>query len=150
MFGSRSRRQAAAALAATVAERDAFLLQRDIALGERNELRRQLDEMTGERNEFRRQLDAALMTQAQGIRRSTREPEPSPSPQRSLFMASLPKSGTEFVGGAIRDATKLVSPMSIGTMRSAAPIFPATVIGKMSSRRACSYPSGFCWTHSAG
>ena len=112
MFGSRSRRQAAAALAATVAERDAFLLQRDIALGERNELRRQLDEMTGERNEFRRQLDAALMTQAQGIRRSTREPEPSPSPQRSLFMASLPKSGTEFVGGAIRDATKLVSPMS--------------------------------------
>ena len=68
--------------------------------------------MTGERNEFRRQLDAALMTQAQGIRRSTREPEPSPSPQRSLFMASLPKSGTEFVGGAIRDATKLVSPMS--------------------------------------
>jgi hypothetical protein len=112
MFGSRSRRQAAAALTATVAERDAFLLQRDIALGERNELRRQLDEMTGERNEFRRQLDAALMTQAQGIRRSTREPEPSPSPQRSLFMASLPKSGTEFVGGAIRDATKLVSPMS--------------------------------------
>jgi hypothetical protein len=52
------------------------------------------------------------MTQAQGIRRSTREPEPSPSPQGSLFMASLPKSGTEFVGGAIRDATKLVSPMS--------------------------------------
>ena len=82
MFGSRSRRQAAAALAATVAERDAFLLQRDIALGERNELRRQLDEMTGERNEFRRQLDAALMTQAQGIRRSTREPEPSPSSAR--------------------------------------------------------------------
>ena len=78
MFGSRSRRQAAAALAATVAERDAFLLQRDIALGERNELRRQLDEMTGERNEFRRQLDAALMTQAQGIRRSTRERSPLP------------------------------------------------------------------------
>ena len=113
MFGSKSRREAAAAaLAATMAERDAYVLQRDIALGERNELRRQLDEMTGERNEFRRQLDAALMTQAQGIRRSTREPEPSPSPQRSLFMASLPKSGTEFVGGAIRDATKLVSPMS--------------------------------------
>ena len=112
MFGSRSRRQAAAALAATVADRDAFLLERDIALGERNELRRQLDEMTGERNEFRRQLDAALMTQAQSIRRSTREAEPSPSRQRSLFMASLPKSGTEFVGGAIRDATKLVSPMS--------------------------------------
>ncbi len=36
MFGSRSRRQAAAALAATVAERDALLVQRDIALGERN------------------------------------------------------------------------------------------------------------------
>ena len=78
MFGSRSRRQAAAALAATVAERDALLVQRDIALGERNELRRQLDEMTGERNEFRRQLDAALVTHAQSIRRSTREPAPSP------------------------------------------------------------------------
>ena len=86
-----TRRQAAAALAATVAERDALLVQRDIALGERNELRRQLDEMTGERNEFRRQLDAALMTQAQSIRRSTREPAPSPSRQRSLFMASLPR-----------------------------------------------------------
>jgi len=92
MFGSRSRRQAAAALAATVAERDAFLLQRDIALGERNELRRQLDEMTGERNEFRRQLDAAQMTQAQGIRRSTREPEPSPSPQRSLSWRRCPRA----------------------------------------------------------
>ena len=127
MFGSKSRREAAAAaLATAVAERDAFLVQRDIAfgernaflvqrdiaLGERNELRRQLDEMTGERNEFRRQLDAALMKHAQSIRHSMHEPAPSPSRQRSLFMASLPKSGTEFVGGAIRDATKLVSPMS--------------------------------------
>ena len=99
MFGSKSRREAAAAaLAATMAERDAYVLQRDIALGERNE--------------FRRQLDAALMMHAQSITRSTREPQPSPSRPRSIFMASLPKSGTEFVGGAIRGATKLVSPMS--------------------------------------
>ena len=151
MFGSRSRRQAAAALAATVAERDALLVQRDIALGERNELRRQLDEMTGERNEFRRQLDAALVTHAQSIRRSTREPAPSPSRQRSLFMASLPKSGTEFVGGAIRDATKLVSPVSHwDDAFSRAYLSGYCAIGKMSSRRGCSYLSGCCWTHSAG
>jgi hypothetical protein len=43
-----------------VRERDAYLLQRDQALGERNELRRQLDVALGERNEFRRQLDVAL------------------------------------------------------------------------------------------
>ena len=103
MFGS-GLRKARVSLATALAERDTYLTHRDIALGERNELRRQLDEMTGERNEFRRQLDAALMAQAQSIRRSTREPEPSPSRQRSLFLASLPKSGTEFVGGAIRDA----------------------------------------------
>jgi hypothetical protein len=109
MFGSRLRK-ARLALAAALAERDGYLTQRDIALGERNELRRQLDEMIGERNEFRRQLDAVLTTQAQGIRRSSHEPELSRSPQRSLFLASLPKSGTEFVGGAIRDTTHLISP----------------------------------------
>jgi hypothetical protein len=109
MFGS-GLRKARVALATALAERDTYLTQRDIALGERNELRRQLDEMIGERNEFRRQLDAVLTTQAQGIRRSSHERELSRSAQRSLFLASLPKSGTEFVGGAIRDSTDLVSP----------------------------------------
>jgi hypothetical protein len=38
---------------------------------------------------------------------------PAPrSPQRSLFIATLPKSGTEFLSGAIRDATQLISPMA--------------------------------------
>ncbi len=46
--------------AALAAERDAYLQQRDEALGERNELRRQLDIALGERNELRRQLDEAI------------------------------------------------------------------------------------------
>jgi Galactose-3-O-sulfotransferase len=46
--------------AALAAERDAYLRQRDEALGERNELRRQLDIALGERNELRRQLDIAI------------------------------------------------------------------------------------------
>ena len=111
MFGS-GLRKARVALATALGERDTYLTQRDIALGERNELRRQLDEMIGERNEFRRQLDAVLTTQPQGIRRSSYRAEVSRSAQHSLFLASLPKSGTEFVGGAIRNSTSLVSPMS--------------------------------------
>ena len=42
------------------AERDAYLRQRDEALGERNELLRQRDEALGERNEVVRQLDAQI------------------------------------------------------------------------------------------
>jgi uncharacterized protein (DUF3084 family) len=47
-------------LAAVSAERDAYLDQRDKALGERNELRRQLDIAIGERNEYLRQRDIAI------------------------------------------------------------------------------------------
>jgi hypothetical protein len=46
-------------VAAVSAERDAYLRQRDEAVGERNELRRQLDIALGEREELRRQLDIA-------------------------------------------------------------------------------------------
>jgi hypothetical protein len=42
------------------AERDAYLRQRDEAIGERNELLRQRDEAIGERNEFLRQRDVAI------------------------------------------------------------------------------------------
>jgi hypothetical protein len=47
-------------LAAVSAERDAYLHQRDEALGERNELRRQLDIAIGERNEYLCQRDIAI------------------------------------------------------------------------------------------
>jgi hypothetical protein len=50
-------------------ERNEYLRQRDVALGERNELRRQIDEAWGERNEFRRQRDVAI-----GERSSPRRP----------------------------------------------------------------------------
>ena len=42
------------------AERDAYLRQRDEALGERNELQRQRDEALGERNELQRQRDELM------------------------------------------------------------------------------------------
>ena len=48
-----------AALATALAERDAYLQQRDVAIGERNEFLRQRDEALGERNEFLRQRDLA-------------------------------------------------------------------------------------------
>jgi hypothetical protein len=41
-------------------ERNEYLRQRDIALRERNELRRQIDEACGERNELHRQRDVAI------------------------------------------------------------------------------------------
>jgi uncharacterized protein (DUF3084 family) len=47
-------------LAVVSAERDAYLHQRDEALGERNELRRQLDIAIGERNEYLCQRDIAI------------------------------------------------------------------------------------------
>jgi hypothetical protein len=92
-------------------ERNELRRQLDEALGERNELRRQLDEALGERNEFRRQLELLRITHAQHLRFKTAVPALH-SPQRSLFIATLPKSGTEFVSGAIRDATDLISPMA--------------------------------------
>jgi Galactose-3-O-sulfotransferase len=45
---------------ALVVERDAYLRQRDVALGERNELRRQLDIVVGEHKELLHQRDQAL------------------------------------------------------------------------------------------
>jgi hypothetical protein len=45
---------------ALAAERDAYLQQRDQALGERNEILRQRDVALGERNELRRQLDTTI------------------------------------------------------------------------------------------
>ena len=92
-------------------ERNELRCQLDIALGERNELRRQLDVALGERNEFQRQLELLRITHAQHLTFKAAPPTPR-SAQRSLFLATLPKSGTEFVSGAIRDATELVSPMA--------------------------------------
>jgi hypothetical protein len=62
-------------------------------------------------DEFRRQLELLRITHAQHLRFKTAVPALH-SPQRSLFIATLPKSGTEFVSGAIRDATELISPMA--------------------------------------
>jgi hypothetical protein len=70
-----------------------------------------LDVALGERNEFQRQLELLRITHAQHLTFKAAPPTPRSS-QRSLFLATLPKSGTEFVSGAIRDATELVSPMA--------------------------------------
>jgi hypothetical protein len=142
---------------ALAAERDAYLRQRDQALGERNEFLRQRDEALGERNEFLRQRDEALGERNEFLRQrdnaigecneilhqrdkalverdrllhELRETQPtrgalsqagnsaplreSPaeplrSPQNTMFLTTLPKSGTEFISGGIGDATKLVS-----------------------------------------
>jgi hypothetical protein len=67
--------------------------QLDEALGERNELRRQLDEALGERNEFRRQLEQLRTKHAQHSKLETAVPDTPRSPQRSHFIATLPKSG---------------------------------------------------------
>jgi hypothetical protein len=48
-----------ARVAALAAERDAYLRQRDQAIGERNEVRRQRDEALGERDELLRQREGA-------------------------------------------------------------------------------------------
>jgi Sulfotransferase domain len=82
--------------AALAAERDAFLRQRDVAIGECNE--------------FKRQLDIALTTVAQALRRAEIKPHPHRSSQNSIFIATLPKSGTEFIWGGIQDATGLTMP----------------------------------------
>jgi hypothetical protein len=104
------------------AERDAYLRQRDEAIGERNELLRQRDEAIGERNEFLRQRDEAIaagnrlathLTHLQAGARARFRPEFRRSPQNSIFLAALPKSGTEFVRGGIHDATQLIDPQQL-------------------------------------
>jgi len=81
---------------ALAAERDAYLLQRDVAIGECNEIKRQ--------------LDVALTSAAQAVQRADIKFDPHRSPQNSIFIATLPKSGTEFIWGGIQDATGLVMP----------------------------------------
>jgi Sulfotransferase domain len=83
-------------VAALAAERDAYLRQRDVAIGECNELKRQ--------------LGVALTKVAQAVRRADIKPHPNRSPQNSIFIATLPKSGTEFIWGGIQDATGLTMP----------------------------------------
>jgi hypothetical protein len=90
--------RARGASAALAAERDALLQQRDIALGERNEYLRQRDvAIVG--------WDRLLAERATDVR-----PDLERSSQNSIFIATLPKSGTEFVWGGIGDATGLARP----------------------------------------
>ncbi len=134
-----------------MAERNAYLDQRDQALGERNEILRQRDELLGERNEHLRQRDLALgelnevlrqrdlalaqcdrllaqldesstLAREDGARpagdASRRGEDAAPRPmslsrQNTIIFVSLPKSGTEFISGGIRDATDLVSPWQL-------------------------------------
>jgi sulfotransferase family protein len=83
-------------VAALAAERDAYLHQRDVAIGECNELKRQ--------------LDVVQTKVVQAVRRAEIKPNPHRSPQNSIFIATLPKSGTEFIWGGIQDATSLRMP----------------------------------------
>jgi hypothetical protein len=126
-IGDRKRRgreleRARATQAALAVERDTYLRQRDEAIGERNEYLRQRDEAIGERNEFLRQRDAALaagdrladrLAQLQAARRARFRLPHVPAPQNSIFVATLPKSGTEFLRGGIHDATRLIDPQQL-------------------------------------
>jgi hypothetical protein len=105
-----------------VGERNEYLRQRDEAIGERNEYLRQRDEAIGERNEFLRQRDEAIaagnslathLTHLQAGARARFRPAHVRSPQNSIFLATLPKSGTEFVRGGIHDATQLIDPQQL-------------------------------------
>jgi predicted metal-dependent hydrolase len=111
-------------------QRNEYLRQRDEALGERNEYLRQRDEAIGECNEILHQRDTAVVERnrlLQGVREGQAAPgaaseggnpavsresptEPLRSPQNTVFVTTLPKSGTEFISGGIRDATQLVAP----------------------------------------
>jgi hypothetical protein len=86
-------------VAVLAAERDAYRLQRDVAIGEYNEIKRQ--------------LDVAMTKAAQATRRGEIKPHPHLSPQNSIFIATLPKSGTEFIWGGIQDATGLTMPAQL-------------------------------------
>ena len=99
MEGGLERRNLLRELEAARAERDAYLRQRDVALGERNEFLRQRDALLVERNQLRAELRPAL------------EPDARRSPENSIFIATLPKSGTEFTWGGVRDATGLIAPV---------------------------------------
>jgi hypothetical protein len=83
--------------------------QLDIALGERNEIIRQHDIAIGERNSFKAQLDTAHEEMSRlRLRRVTASPvhaAPPQTPNKSILFASLPKSGTEYMWGGLRDAT---------------------------------------------
>jgi Sulfotransferase domain len=94
-------------LVAARAERDACLVQRDIALGERNEFLRQRDELLIECNRLRAELRPQLKL------------NPDRSPQNSIFITTLPKSGTVFLNTGILDATDLVAPTVDDAFRSA-------------------------------
>jgi hypothetical protein len=57
-----------AALATASAERDAYLQQRDVAIGERNEILRQRDVAIGECKELQRQRDIAVFKSNEFLR----------------------------------------------------------------------------------
>lgn len=82
--------------------------QLDIALGERNEIIRQHDIAIGERNSFTAQLKAAQEEISRLRLRRATAPARAAAPQtskKSILFASLPKSGTEYLWGGLRDAT---------------------------------------------
>lgn len=56
------------ALATALAERDAYLQQRDVAIGERNEILRQRDAALGECKEVQRQRDVAVFKSEEFLR----------------------------------------------------------------------------------
>jgi hypothetical protein len=96
-----------------VGERNEIQRQHDIAVGEFNEIRRQHDITIGERNSFKAQVQAAheemsrLRLRLGGV---TTPPARAASPQtskKSILFASLPKSGTEYMWGGLRDATEM-------------------------------------------
>jgi Sulfotransferase domain len=113
-----------------IGERNEYLRQRDEALGERNEYLRQRDQAIGECNEILHQRDTAVVERdrlLRGVREGQAAPgavseggnpavsresptEPLRLPQNTIFVTTLPKSGTEFISGGIRDATQLVAP----------------------------------------
>jgi Sulfotransferase domain len=94
--------------AGLAAERDAYLRQRDEAIGERNEFLRQRDEALAAGDRL-----AAHMAHLQAGARARLRPAHVRSPQNSIFLATLPKSGTEFVRGGIHDATQLIDPQQL-------------------------------------
>jgi molybdopterin converting factor small subunit len=94
--------------ATLAAERDAYLRQRDEAIGERNEFLRQRDEALAAGDRV-----ATHLAHLQAGARARFRPAHQRSPQNSIFLATLPKSGTEFVRGGIHDATQLIDPQQL-------------------------------------
>ena len=79
---------ARAAQAVLAAERDAYLRQRDEAIGERNEFLRQRDAALAAGDRL-----ADRLAQLQAARRARFRLPHVPAPQNSIFVATLPKSG---------------------------------------------------------